>query len=335
VETRLTAAVVGATGYTGAEVVRLLSNHPSVELTVATSERQAGNPVSEACPWLSSDVVLSRFDAEALDVDVVFLCQANGMAMKIVPELAKRTRVVDLSADFRLRETSRYADWYGMEHACPGYEPWPAYGLPELFDRAAIASARVVANPGCYVTATLLALVPLARAGLLRGVPIVDAKSGVSGAGRSRSETEYLLGELHGGFKPYKTTGHRHIPEIEQGLGAPVHFVPHLLPIARGICATVHVATSVGAEDVYACWSAAYVNEPFVRVQRTAPSTKQVHGSNVCALYADFDERTGIGVLVSALDNLVKGAAGQAVQNMNLMLGLPEAAGLPREGVWP
>ncbi len=334
-ETRLTATVVGATGYTGAEVCRLLSNHPFVELTVATSERQAGTPLFAACPWLTSEVVLSRFDPELLTADVVFLCQANGMAMKVAPALSKRMKVVDLSADFRLKDTTLYPEWYGFEHTSPGLSPWPAYGLPELVDRGSITAAQIVANPGCYVTASLLALVPLMKGGLVSGVPVIDAKSGVSGAGRSRSETEYLLGELHGSFKAYKTTGHRHIPEIEQLFGGPVRFTPHLLPVSRGICATIHVASSASKGAVYDCWTRFYADEPFVRTQGAPPSTKQVHGSNTCALYADFDERTGHAVLVSVIDNLVKGAAGQAVQNMNLMLGLPEVAGLPTDGVWP
>lgn len=334
-EPRLTAAVVGATGYTGAEVVRLLSQHPNVRLTVATSERQAGRPLSAACPWLTSSVVLSRFDPSSIEADVAFLCQSNGQAMKVAPELSKKSRVIDLSADFRLRDTSLYNQWYGFEHACPGLDPWPAYGLPELTDRSLIANARIVANPGCYVTASLLALAPLVRDGLVGGVPVIDAKSGVSGAGRSRSETEYLLGELHGGFKPYKTTGHRHIPEIEQMVGGPVRFTPHLLPVSRGICATVHVAANSDRDAILSCWDRQYAKEPFVRVQADPPSTKQVHGSNSCVLFADVDGRTGHAVLVSVIDNLVKGAAGQAVQNMNLMLGLPETAGLPKEGVWP
>jgi N-acetyl-gamma-glutamyl-phosphate reductase len=335
VESRLTAAVVGATGYTGAEVCRLLTNHPFVDLTIATSERQAGTPLNGACPWLTADVVLSRLDPGLLSTDVVFLCQANGAAMRIAPELSTRTRVVDLSADFRLKDTALYPEWYGFEHSCPGLSPWPTYGLPELVERGSISSARIVANPGCYVTATLLALAPLTKEGLVNGVPVIDAKSGVSGAGRSRSETEYLLGELHGSFKAYKTTGHRHVPEIEQHLGARVRFTPHLLPVSRGICATIHVASGASRASIYDCWIRSYQDEPFVRIQDVAPSTKQVHGSNTCVLYADFDERTGHAVLVSVIDNLVKGAAGQAVQNMNLMLGLPESAGLPTEGVWP
>ena len=335
--TRVRAAIVGATGYTGAELARLLCQHPFAELTAATSERQPGTPLNAACPWLSSPLVLSRFEAGSLDTDVAFLCQPNGFAMKVAGPLSERMKVVDLSADFRLRDTSLYPEWYGVEHACPGLAPWPAYGLPELVERAEIAGSRVVANPGCYVTAVLLALVPLARAGLITGVPVVDAKSGVSGAGRSRTEPDYLLGELHGSFKPYMTTGHRHVPEMEQLFGGPVRFTPHLLPIARVICATIHVAGAPGADAaaIADCWRKAYAGEPFVRVQDAPPSTKQVHGSNVCALFADFDRRTGHAVLVSVLDNLVKGAAGQAVQNMNLMFGLPEASGLSTEGVWP
>jgi N-acetyl-gamma-glutamyl-phosphate reductase len=331
------AAVVGATGYTGAEAVRLLSQHPSVEIVAVTSERQAGTPIKVACPWLECELDLTRFDADALDADVAFLCQSSSVAMKVVPSLAKRMKVVDLSADFRLSDASQYQEWYGTEHACPGFRPWPVYGLPELVDRTAIASAQVVANPGCYVTASLLALVPLKRAGLIAGTPVIDAKSGVSGAGRSRGETDYLLGELHGSFKPYKTTGHRHTPEIEQMFGGAVRFTPHLLPVSRGICATIHVqlAANKSAAVVLDCWSSAYQGEPFVRVQSDPPSTKQVHGSNTCALFADFDERTGFAVLVSVIDNLVKGASGQAVQNMNLMFDLPETAGLQVAGVWP
>ena len=331
------AAVVGATGYTGAEAVRLLSQHPSVEIVAVTSERQAGAPINVACPWLDSGLELTRFDAETLDADVAFLCQSNTVAMKVVPSLSKRMKVIDLSADFRLADASQYQVWYGAEHACPGFRPWPVYGLPELVDRSAIASAQVVANPGCYVTASLLALVTLKRAGLLAGTPVIDAKSGVSGAGRSRGETDYLLGELHGSFKPYKTTGHRHTPEIEQMFGGVVRFTPHLLPVSRGICATIHVplAANKRAADVVGCWQSAYEGEPFVRVQSEPPSTKQVHGSNSCALFADYDERTGHAVLVSVIDNLVKGASGQAVQNMNLMFELPETAGLQTAGVWP
>ncbi len=314
--------------------MRLLLSHPQAELVAVTSDRLEGKPLREECPWLDTDLLLSKSDAASLDADVAFLCQSNGVALKVVPELAKRMRVIDLSADFRLSDTSLYDEWYGFAHSSP-LDPWPAYGLPELVDRSAIAKAQIVANPGCYVTATLLALAPLVRAGLVSGVPVVDAKSGVSGAGRSKVETEHLLSELHGGFKPYKATGHRHIPEIEQMLGTRVRFTPHLLPISRGICATIHVPVSAGLDSVLNAWNAAYAGEPFVKVQSFVPSTKQVQGSNSCVLYAEHDARTGYAVLVSVIDNLVKGAAGQAVQNMNLMFGLPEKTGLPVHGVWP
>ncbi|HXH61081.1 MAG TPA: N-acetyl-gamma-glutamyl-phosphate reductase, partial [Fimbriimonadaceae bacterium] len=206
-----------------------------------------------------------------------------------------------------------------------------------VVDRNEIRAAQIVANPGCYVTASLLALMPLARAGLVSGVPVIDAKSGVSGAGRSSGDAQSSLGELHGSFKPYKTTGHRHTAEIEQMYGGPVRFTPHLLPISRGICSTIHMPIAEGADRdaLYECWERAYADEPFVRTQQEPPSTKQVHGSNSCLLFADVDARTGHAVLVSVIDNLVKGASGQAVQNMNLMFDIPETEGLTTEGVWP
>ncbi|MCW5943929.1 MAG: N-acetyl-gamma-glutamyl-phosphate reductase [Fimbriimonadaceae bacterium] len=334
----LRALVVGGTGYTGSEVVRLLLDHRRIGALAATSERQVGRPLRESCPWLATDLVLESFDPERVDVDVVFLCQSNGFAMRHAPRLLERTRVVDLSADFRLRDPSLYPIWYGFEHACPDLSPSPVYGLPELGDKAEIGKARLVANPGCYVTASLLALVPLQNAGLIDGIPIIDAKSGVSGAGRSKAETEFLLAELDGGMKAYGLAGHRHTPEIEQELGRPVRFTPHLLPFARGIHATIHVPLRPGLtdEDVRATWRAQYDGAPFVTVRESGfPSTKEALGSNRCVLAAAYDARTGLATLVSVLDNLVKGAAGQAVQNMNLMFGFGETEGLTAHGVWP
>lgn len=330
------AAVVGATGYGGAEAVRLLAGHPDVEVSAVTSNRLEGTPLQGACPWLDTDLVLSAFDPETLPGDVVLLCQEAGFAMEYAPRLLERMRVIDFSADFRLRDPAEYTRWYGRPHSGPDVAG--VYGLPELGDRDEIASASLVANPGCYPTATLLALAPLERAGLIDGTPVVDAKSGVSGAGRSRTETDYLLGELEGGFKAYGVVGHRHTPEIEQGLGRTVRFTPHLLPFARGIHITCHVPLRQGAgrEEVLRVWNEAYRVEPFVRIRQEGwPSTKEVRGTNACVLGAAFDERTGHAVLVSVIDNLVKGAAGQAVQNLNLMFGLDETAGLPTHGVWP
>lgn len=334
----LRALVVGGTGYTGAEVVRLLLGHPRIAGIAATSERQAGQPLRRACPWLATDIVLETFDPERVEADIVFLCQSSGMAMRVVPRMLDRTRVVDLSADFRLRDRALYPTWYGFEHACPAGTPPTVYGLPELGDRSAWARARLIANPGCYVTASLLALVPLQRSGLIEGTPVIDAKSGVSGAGRSKAETDYLLAELDGGMKAYALGRHRHTPEIEQELGRLVRFTPHLLPFARGIHATIHVPLRPGTTDraIRDVWHDAYAGAPFVEVREEGlPSSKETLGSNRCVLAAAFDERTGLATLVSVLDNLVKGAAGQAVQNMNLMFGFDETAGLTPHGVWP
>lgn len=334
---KVTVAVVGATGYTGAEIVRLLAGHPNAEVAVVTSERQAGQPLRSSCPWLATDLVLTRFDPCGWEVDVVFLCQENGFAMHHAPSLAERSRVIDLSADFRLTDLAQYPAWYRLDHP-GGLEPWPVYGLTELADRRALGQARIVANPGCYPTASLLALMPLAEAGIVAGTPVIDAKSGVSGAGRSKQETDFLFSELAGGFKPYGVTGHRHTPEIEQQLGMTVRFTPHLLPIPRGICSTIHVPVTPGvnADTVRGLWRSRYEGRTCVAVlDEGFPSTKHVLGSNRCLLAAAVDERTGYAVLVSVIDNLVKGAAGQAIQNMNLMLGLPEETGLPLAGVWP
>lgn len=334
----ITVAVVGATGYTGSEVVRLLERHPCARVVVATSERQAGAALRRACPWLATDLQLVALDSDKLEADVVFLCQEAGFAMSHLPQLQNRMRVIDLSADFRLRDASEYVRWYGREHTAADTRPWPVYGLSELAAEGAIEGARSIANPGCYPTATLLALAPLVRAGWVAGTPVVDAKSGVSGAGRSRQETDYLFTELSGGFKAYGVVGHRHTPEIEMMAGVPVRFTPHLIPAARGIMATIHVPVVPGTsrEGILDLWSEAYSGRPFVEVRREGwPSTKEVLGSNRCILAAEVDDRTGHAVLVSVIDNLVKGAAGQAIQNMSLMLGLPEETGLPRSGVWP
>lgn len=327
--------VVGATGYTGSEIVRLLAAHPQARVCAVTSERRAGRPLRESCPWLASDLTLEPFDPNSIRADVVFLCQEAGFAMEHLPLLQARAKVVDLSADFRLRPET-YEAWYKRSHTAPTCAPWPVYGLCELAQDGAIEAATAIANPGCYPTATLLALAPLAD--FVAGTPVIDAKSGVSGAGRSRAETDYLFTEIDGGFKPYGVVGHRHTPEIEQGYGAPVRFTPHLIPAPRGICATIHapLRAGLGRAAILDAWHARYEGRPFVEIRHEGwPWTKEVQGSNRCILAADFDERTGHAVLVSVIDNLVKGAAGQAIQNMNLMFGLPEDTGLPTSGVWP
>jgi N-acetyl-gamma-glutamyl-phosphate reductase len=329
---RMRVAVVGATGYGGAELVRLLAHHPRAEVTVATSSRSAGKPLNAECPWLASDLILSPLDTATLDADVVFLCQEAGFAMEHAGALAARMKVIDLSADFRLKDPQVYERTYGRPYVDPGVPP--VYGLPELVDREDIRRASLIANPGCYPTASALGLAPLVREGLLAGVPVIDAKSGVSGAGRSRKESEYLFSELAGGFKAYGVTNHRHVPEIEQTLGIKVRFTPHLIPTPRGLQATIH-APLTRLEDLRTLYSDFYAGERFVDLRDTSPSIKQVLGSNRCAMSTAVDEHTGYAVICSVIDNLVKGAAGQAIQNMNLMMGLDEAEGLPMNGVWP
>jgi N-acetyl-gamma-glutamyl-phosphate reductase len=257
--------------------------------------------------------------------------------MEHAAAILPQARIVDLSADFRLKDHAVYRRYYNREHLNPDLPSVPVYGLPELVDRDEIANARLIANPGCYPTASLLALMPLVKAGLVGGVPVIDAKSGVSGAGRSRKETDYLFSELSGGFKAYAPVGHRHTPEIAQLAGRPIRFTPHLIPAARGIEATAHVplAKSLSKEELFDLYQKAYAHEPFVRMQKTMPSTKQVMGSNRCDIAVEVDEETGYAVVFSVIDNLVKGAAGQAIQNMNLMIGAPEDTGLPKDGVWP
>jgi len=282
-------------------------------------------------------LILQEFVAASLEADVVFLCQEAGFAMEHAAALAPRAKVIDLSADFRLTDHALYEKTYGRPHLNPSLAKAPVYGLPELVDRELIADADVIANPGCYPTASLLALMPLVKAGLLTGVPVIDAKSGVSGAGRSRKESDYLFSELSGGFKPYAVVGHRHSPEIEQMAGCKVRFTPHLIPVARGIESTVHAPVKDGVDLalLQALYRDAYANEPFVTIQDAPPSTKQVNGSNRCVIAPFFDAHTGYAVITSVIDNLVKGAAGQAIQNMNLMLGIAETTGLPKDGVWP
>ena len=331
---KIRATIVGATGYAGAELVRLLSTHPQVEIAAVTSSRSAGIALREECPWLATDLVLTSFEPEKVDPDVVFLAQEAGFAMEHAATLLSQARVIDLSADFRLKDALTYEAYYGRAQTDSKSLGHAVYGLPELGNREAIAKATLIANPGCYPTASLLGLMPLVNAGLVDGVPVIDAKSGVSGAGRARKETDYLFSELNGGMKAYGVTGHRHSPEIEQLAGRRVRFTPHLIPVARGLQAAIHVPISK-TTDLFELYREAYRDEPFVVVQKAQPSTKQVIGSNTCAICPSYDAHTGFAVVTSVIDNLVKGAAGQAVQNMNLMFDFPETTGLSGSGVWP
>lgn len=338
--------IVGGTGYTGAELLRLLAVHPGVRLQTVTSRAEAGRPLAEVHPHLrgETDLVFSSPSAEALgDCEVVFFATPHAAAMHLVPDLLSAgKRVVDLSADFRLQDADVWADWYGESHACPELIGEAVYGLPER-NRAQIGEARLVACPGCYPTAVLLGLLPLLESGAvgLEGL-IADAKTGVSGAGRTL-KTPFLFGEMAESFKAYGVAGHRHLPEIRQGLetiaGAPVEltFVPHLVPMIRGIHATLY-ARSIGFEaDAQHLFEARYADEPFVDVLPAGgtPETRSVRGANHCRIAVHRPSGSDTVVVLSVIDNLVKGAAGQAVQCFNLMHGLDEAAGLRTPALVP
>ena len=333
------AGVVGGTGYTGVELLRLLAAHPEVELAVITSRAEAGRPVAGLFPNLRGhvDLVFSEPDGAALAAcDLVFFATPNGTAMKMVPELlAGGVRVIDLAADFRLHDAALWEQWYGMPHACADLLGEAVYGLPEV-NRQAISAARLVANPGCYPTAVQLGFLPLLEAGLLDTQQLIaDAKSGVSGAGR-KAATAFLQAESSESFKAYGVPGHRHLPEIRQGLeaatGAAVGltFVPHLTPMIRGIHATLYGRLKAKENDLQACFEARYRDEPFVDVLPSGshPETRSVRGANHCRIAVHRPQDGDTVVVLSVIDNLVKGAAGQAVQNMNIMFGFPETAGL-------
>jgi len=339
--------IVGGTGYTGVELLRILAAHPQVQVSVITSRSEAGLPVADLFPNLRGrlDLSFAEPDPERLaECDLVFFATPNGTAMRLVPDLLQAgTRVIDLAADFRLRDPAEWERWYGMPHACPDLLEEAVYGLPELH-RDAIRSARLVANPGCYPTATLLGLAPLVEQGLVDTRSLVaDCKSGVSGAGR-KAGVGTLMGECGESFKAYAVPGHRHLPEIRQGLArlcgepAGLTFVPHLVPMIRGIHATLYgrlLRDDPG--DLQAIYTRRYAAEPFVDVMPSGshPETRTVRGANHCRLSVHRPQDRDTLVILSVIDNLVKGAAGQAVQNMNLMLGLDEDSGLGMIGLLP
>jgi len=340
--------VVGGTGYTGVELLRLLAAHPEVSLRSITSRGEAGRPVADLFPNLRGHVALSFVDPGEADwngCDLVFFATPNGTAMKMVPDLVARgVRVVDLAADFRLRDAAVWEQWYGEPHACPEILADAVYGLPELF-REDIRKARVVANPGCYPTAVQLGFLPLLEAGIVDPAQLVaDAKSGVSGAGR-KAAVGTLLAEASESMKAYAVPGHRHLPEIRQGLAnvsgrdIGLTFVPHLTPMIRGIHATLYARLSDAAAevDLQQLFEDRYADEPFVDVLPSGshPETRSVRGANLCRLAVHRPQGGDTVVVLSVIDNLVKGAAGQAVQNMNIMFGLDERAGLESVALLP
>jgi len=340
------AGIINVTGYAGIELARLLHGHPEVELTSVTGRSAAGQPLGAVFPHLAS---LELTVTEALGkVDVAFSAMPHKESAEVIlPLFEAGVKVVDISADFRLRDASDYPRWYGFEHPAPELLSTAVYGLPELY-RKQVASAQIVANPGCYPTTAILALAPAVKAGLITPDVIIDSKSGVSGAGRSLNLQAHYA-EANENVAAYSLGGHRHLPEITQelmllGLPRPsVTFVPHLIPMTRGILTTAYAPLVSGKIDrgekgkveLRKLYLDFYQNEPFVRVTELPPHTKHTWGNNLCLVYPTIDERTGRLIVISCIDNLVKGAAGQAVQNMNLMLGLPETAGLEAIAIYP
>jgi len=334
--------IINVTGYAGVELARLLSRHPEVELASVTGRSAAGQSLGEVFPHLAGiDLTIkARLD----DVELVFSAMPHKeSAGEIIPLLEKGIKVVDISADFRLKDAPEYQRWYGFSHPAPRLLKGAAYGLPELH-RAEIASARLVANPGCYPTGAILALAPAVKAKLVGPDIVVDSKSGVSGAGRTLAMATHYS-EANEDAAAYALEGHRHLPEITQELGQlyadrplAVTFVPHLIPMTRGILTTCYATLASGKkgiEEIRKLYLDFYKDEPFVRIADSPPHTKQTWGSNFCLVYPTVDRRTGRLVVISAIDNLVKGAAGQAIQNMNLMLGLPETMGLEALAIYP
>lgn len=339
-------AIIGASGYTGVELIRLLSEHPNADIAYLVGESQVGKSMVDVYPHLSClnlpDVV-SVSDVDWRKVDVAFTCLPHGTSHEIIATIPDSVRIVDLSADFRLMDTDVYAKWYG-EHKAPALQKQAVYGLCE-WARDRVAQARLVANPGCYPTASQLPLIPLLKEGLLNADSIIiDAKSGVSGAGRA-TKRNLLYTEVDSGIGAYSIGNHRHTPEIEQGLSlaaaqpVEVSFTPHLVPMKRGILATIYADLAGGVTLAQADQSLrnAYAAEPFITVMPigAAVSTHMTVGSNQCLISCHADRRAGRIIITSVIDNLVKGASGQAIQNMNIMLGLPETTGLPKLAMFP
>jgi N-acetyl-gamma-glutamyl-phosphate reductase len=337
--------IVGGTGYTGVELLRILATHPGVELAAITSRKETGVPVAELFPSLRGRVGLRFSDPSSGQLekcDLVFFATPNGVAMGDAPALLKAgVRVIDLAADFRIKDVAEWEKWYGMKHTSPELVAEAVYGLPEV-NREQIKKARLIANPGCYPTSVQLGFLPLIEAGVVDDMHLIaDAKSGVSGAGR-KAEVHILFSEASDNFKAYGVPGHRHLPEISQGLSnaagrqVGLTFVPHLTPAIRGIHATLYARLTREA-DLQSLFESRYAQEPFIDVlpPGSHPDTRSVRGANICRIAVHRPGGGNTVVVLSVIDNLVKGAAGQAVQNMNLMFGLPEGTGIEHVPLLP
>ncbi|MFC1950046.1 N-acetyl-gamma-glutamyl-phosphate reductase [Chloroflexota bacterium] len=333
--------IINVTGYAGVELARLLYQHPQVELTTITGRSTAGQKLGKVFPHLDS--IDLTIEAKLGDVDLAFSAMPHKESAKEIISLLNRgIKVVDISADFRLKDAAEYLSWYGFTHPDPQLLKQAVYGMPELY-RSRVVSTRLVANPGCYPTGAILALAPAVKAGLIEPDIIIDSKSGVSGAGRTTSlQTHYP--EVNEDATAYALDGHRHLPEITQELKLlyserlpSVTFVPHLIPMTRGILTTGYATLSSDKkeEEVRQCYLDFYKDEPFVRVVESPPHTKHTWGNNLCLIYPTIDVKTGKLIVISCIDNLIKGAAGQAIQNMNLMLNLPEVTGLEALAIYP
>jgi N-acetyl-gamma-glutamyl-phosphate reductase len=344
--------VLGASGYTGSELVRLLLCHPRVELALLTADRRAGQDMSAVFPQFSPFKLPKLISIDAIDwkkaaLDLAFCALPHATTQKVVSDLldkAPKTKVVDLSADFRLHDKAAYAKWYGHEHHAPELQQEAVYGLVEMY-RDNIRKARLVANPGCYTSCAQLAVTPLLKAkAIVPGEIVIDAKSGMTGAGRSAKE-EMLFSEVSEGFHAYGVGHHRHMAELDQefslaaGREVVASFTPHLMPANRGILSTIYVRCAKGrsVEELHAILSKQYAKEPFVHVLPFGqmPQSRHVRGSNMTFIGVTKDRVPGRAIVISTLDNLVKGASGQAVQNMNLMLGYPETLGLEQVALFP
>ncbi|PHQ70134.1 MAG: N-acetyl-gamma-glutamyl-phosphate reductase [Sneathiella sp.] len=347
---KIKAGIVGASGYTGAEAMRLLLRHPNVDISFLTADRKAGQSVAEVYPHLGGYGLPDMIALDEVDwreADVVFCGLPHGTTQELIASLPGDLKIVDMSADFRIDDVATYAEWYGHEHRAPDLQVEAVYGLTEM-NRSAISAARLVACPGCFPTAALLSLLPLVSAGIIDAYDLViDAKSGVTGAGRGLKQNT-LFSEAGEGLSPYSVAKHRHAPEIEQevakAIGAPaadvrVNFVPHLVPMSRGELITSHVRLTPGktAADIRSAFEQTFDGEPFVRVlpDGGVPHTQMVRGSNNCVINVFEDRIPGRAVVIAVIDNLVKGSSGQAVQNMNLMFGLAETLGLEQAPLFP
>jgi len=345
--TRIRAGIINVTGYAGVELARLLSHHPDVEITSVTGRSAAGQQLNKVFPHLNE--LHLPITSDLGDVDVAFSAMPHKeSAREIIPLIKKGIKVVDISSDFRLRDATLYPQWYNFTHPAPELLKKAVFGLPELH-RKEIAEAQLVANPGCYPTSAILAFAPAVKFGIIKPEIIIDSKSGISGAGRTLSMTTHYA-EANEDVTAYSVEGHRHLPEITQelaylngGISPQVTFIPHLIPMTRGILSTGYAPLvpgkvsegKKGEEEVREIYRDFYKNEPFTRVIDFPPHTKHTAGSNFCLIYTTVDHRTNRLIVISAIDNLVKGAAGQAIQNMNLMFGFPETAGINMIALYP